>query len=107
MLNMSSSHLKHQSNQNDNHQTKDDVCMVLDEEFLTEERVALVSSAKSHFGKERRGFPDFPLNQRRSAKFRSNFLVDLRMCKFLKGQPPQIPSLEQLHMKAQMFYYFN
>lgn len=44
----SSSHLKHQSNQNENHKTEDDVGMVLNEELLAEERVTLVSSAKCH-----------------------------------------------------------
>lgn len=43
-----SSHLKHQPNQNENHQTEHDIGMVLNEEFLTEERITLVSSAECH-----------------------------------------------------------
>lgn len=43
-----SSHLKHQSNQNENHQAEDDVGVVLNEELLAEERVALVPPAERH-----------------------------------------------------------
>lgn len=40
--------LKHQSNQNENHQAEDDVGVVLNKELLAEERVTFVPSAKRH-----------------------------------------------------------
>lgn len=46
-------HLKHQSNQNENHQTKDNVRVILNEKLLAEERITLISSAKSHFTSSR------------------------------------------------------
>jgi len=42
-------HLEHQSNQNENNQTKDNVSVILNEKFLAEERITLISPAKSHF----------------------------------------------------------
>lgn len=41
-------HLKHQPDQNKNHQAEDDIRMVLNEELLAEKRVTLVSSAECH-----------------------------------------------------------
>ncbi len=46
-------HLKHQSNQNENHQTKHNVRVILNEKLLAEERITLVSPAKSHFTSSR------------------------------------------------------
>lgn len=53
-LQNSLTHLKHQSNQNKNNQTKDNIRVILNEKLLAEERITLISPAKSHFTSSRR-----------------------------------------------------
>lgn len=81
------SHLKHQPYQDENHQAEHDVRVVLNEELLAKERVALVPSSKCHVNKND-GVISALFNQSEMFWLRSwgvNFATGVRMRRLLKG----------------------